>query len=35
MREYADLERRKYIYQIFSKEYAINIVIEIKPGSSQ
>lgn len=35
MREYADLERRKCIYQIFSKDYAINIVIEVKPRSSQ
>lgn len=35
VREYADVqnrifERRKYIFQIFSKEYDINIVIAVK-----
>lgn len=40
MREYADIqkgtfERRKYVFQIFPKEYDINIVIAVKPRSLQ
>lgn len=40
MREYADVqnkifERRKYIFQIFPKDYGINIVIAMKSRSLQ